>query len=38
VLLNRYIQSVGEPWQNRRVTREFVRHISALIANVASDP
>ena len=37
MLLDAYVQSVGEPWQQRPAAREFIRQTSALTASVAPD-
>jgi len=37
-LLDAYAKSLGEAWQNRLAVRDFVRQVTALAENVASEP
>jgi tetratricopeptide (TPR) repeat protein len=37
-LLGAYAESLGEAWQNRGAVRDFVRQVTALAENVASEP
>ncbi len=37
-LLDAYVKSLGEAWQNRTAFRDFVRQVTALAENAASEP